>query len=134
MKNTEVFFRDGSVEGRERGKEGKSNEAERRENTEREATGVNGMATEKRSIAVVWKNVRMMRSRERQSEIMDWIERSNCDICAVNETGLTGEEYMEVSDGYSWFAANREWTKGRYGGAGFIIKKGIRCEEMIDKM
>ena len=95
---------------------------------------VNGMATEKRSIAVVWKNVRKMRSRERQSEIMDWIERSNCDICAVNETGLTGEEYMEVSDGYSWFAANREWTKGRSGGAGFIIKKGIRCEEMIDKM
>ena len=32
------IFRDGSVEGRERGKEGKSNEAERRENTEREAT------------------------------------------------------------------------------------------------
>ena len=83
------------------------------------------MATEKRSIAVVWKNVRKMRSRERQSEIMDWIERSNCDICAVNETGLTGEEYMEVSDGYSWFAANREWTKGRYGGAGFIIKRGF---------
>ena len=54
------------------------------------------MATEKRSIAVVWKNVRKMRSRERHSEIMDWIERSNCDICAVNETGLTGEEYMEA--------------------------------------
>ena len=77
---------------REIGKEGKSNEAERREITEREATEVNGMATEKRSLAVVWKNVRKMRSRERQSEIMDWIERSNCDICAVNETGLTGEE------------------------------------------
>ena len=30
---------------RERGKEGKSNEAERRENTEREAIGVNGMET-----------------------------------------------------------------------------------------
>ena len=43
-----------------------------------------------------------MRSRARQSEIMDWIERSNCDRWAVNETGLTGEEYMEVSDGYSW--------------------------------
>ena len=27
-----------------------------------------------------------------------------------------------------------EWTKGRSGGAGFMIKKGIRCEEMIDKM
>ena len=127
-------FRDGSVEGRERGKEGKSNKAERRENTEREGIEVNGMATEKRSIADVWKNVRKMRSRERQSEIMDWIERSNCDICAVNETGLTGEEYMEVIDGYSWFAANREWTKGRSGGACFIIKKRIRCEERIDKM
>ena len=41
---------------------------------------------------------------------------------------------MEVSDGYSWFDANREWTKGRSGGAGFIIKERIRCEEMIDKM
>ena len=111
-----VFFRDGSVKGRERGKEGKSNEAERRENTESEAIGVNGMATEKRSIAVVLKNVRKMRSRERQSEIMDWIERSNCDICAVNETGLTGEEYMlQVESG----------PKGRSGGAGFIIKKGF---------
>ena len=75
-----------------------------------------------------------MRSRERQSEIMDWIERSKCDICVVTETVLTGEEYMEVSDGYSWFAANRELTKGRSGGAGFIIKKEIRCEEIIDKM
>ena len=82
----------------------------------------------------LWKIVRNMRSRERQSEIMDWIERSNCDICAINGTGLTGEEYMEVSDGYSWFAANREWTKGRSGGAGFIIKKGIRREEMLNKM
>ena len=123
------------VMGVGRQQQDKSNEAERRENTEREAIEVNDLATEKRSIAVVWKNVRKMRSRERQSEIMDWIERSNCDICAVNETGLTGEEYMEVSDGYSWFAAYREWTKGRSGGAGFIIiKKGIRCEETIDKM
>ena len=60
-----------------------------------------------------------MRSRERPSKIMDWIKRSNCDVCAIN--GLTGEEYMEVSDGYSWFAANREWNKWRSGGAGFII-------------
>ena len=83
------------------------------------------MATEKRSPAVVWENVRNMRSRESKSEIMDWIERSNCDICAVNKTGLTGEEYMEVSVGYSWFASNRGWTKERSGGAGFIIKNGL---------
>ena len=30
--------------------------------------------------------------------------------------------------------ANRGWTKGRSGGAGFIIKKGIRCEDMTGKM
>ena len=92
------------------------------------------MAPEKRSLAVVWKNVRKMIPRVKQSEIMDWIERNNCDICAVNETGLHREKYMEVSDGYSWVAENREWTKRRSGGAGFIIKNGIRCEEMIDKV
>ena len=86
---------------------------------------MNSMVTEKRSLTVVWKNVGKMRSRERQSKIMDWIERSICDVCAINKTDMTGEEYMEVSDGYPWFAANREWTKGRSGGAGFIIKKGI---------
>ena len=43
------------------------------------------MAKRKRSIAVVWKNVRKMRSREGQSEIMDWIERRNSDTCAVYE-------------------------------------------------
>ena len=68
---------------------------------------MNGLATQKRSLAVVLNNVRNIRSRERQSEIMDCIERSNCELCAVNETGLTVEDYMEVSDGYSWFAANR---------------------------
>ena len=49
-----------------------------------------------------------MRSRERQSEIIDWIARSNCDVCAENEIGLTGEESMEVSNGYAWHVANRE--------------------------
>ena len=78
-----IFFRVGSVEGRERGKEGNHTEDERRENTEREATGVNSMVTEKRSPTVVWNNVIKMRSRERQSEIFDWIERSNCDVCAI---------------------------------------------------
>ena len=89
---------------RGRGTEGKHTEAERRENTEREASGVNSMVTEKRSLTVVWKNVRKMISRARPSEIMYWIEISNWHVCAVNETGLTVEEYMEVSGGYSWFA------------------------------
>ena len=58
-------------------------------------------ATEKRSLAVVWKNVRKMRSRERQSEIMDWSERSNCDTCAINETGccMTFSTILVVNPG-----------------------------------
>ena len=56
-------------------------------------------------------NVRKIKSRERRSElIIDWIERNKCDVFDVNETGLTGEECMKVSDGYSWFAANREFA------------------------
>ena len=57
-------------------------------------------------MTVVRKNVRNMRSKERQSEIMDWMERRKCDVCTVNETCLTGEKYMEVDDGYSWFDVN----------------------------
>ena len=53
---------------------------------------MNSMATEKISLTVVWKNVRKMRSRERWSEIMDWIERSNSDICAINEMSVVKGE------------------------------------------
>ena len=53
---------------------------------------------------------------------------------AVNETALSGEENMEVSNGYTWYVANIEWTKGWSVGAGIIIKDGIRCEEMTGKM
>ena len=35
----------------------------------------------------------------KREAIMDWIERNNCDVCAVNETGLT-KKYMAVSDGW----------------------------------
>ena len=36
-----------------------------------------------------------MRSRERESEIIDWIEINNCNVCTVNENGMTGDEYMD---------------------------------------
>ena len=48
---------------RERVKDGKNTEAERMENAERDAAGVNSMVAETRSLTVVWKNVRNMRSR-----------------------------------------------------------------------
>ena len=67
-----MFYRDGSVDvrerERERGKEGKNNKVESRDNTKQESTGVNSMVTENRSFTVVWKNVRKMRSIEKPSE------------------------------------------------------------------
>ena len=44
------------------------------------------------------------------------------DICAINETGLNGDEYVEVSNLYIWVNINRDWSKGKSGGAGFIMK------------
>ena len=43
----------------------------------------------------------------KKSEIMDLIEIINYDVYTINDTGLTGEEYMEVTDGCTWYAANR---------------------------
>ena len=64
----------------------------------------------------MWKNVRKMRSRERQFEIMDWTKRINCDVCAFNVTGLTGEEYMEVSDMVIHGLMQRVGNSGQNGG------------------
>ena len=71
---------------------------------------------------------------ETESEVMDWIERNNCDVCVVDDTGLPGEEYMELSNGYTWYAANGEWAKGKFSGAESISKDGISCEEVTSKM
>ena len=45
---------------------------------------------EKLTVKVVWKNVRKIRTREKQMELEEWIKKSDCDVCAINETGLKG--------------------------------------------
>ena len=47
---------------------------------------------------VVWKNVRKIRTREKQMELEKWMNKSDCDVCVINETGLKGNEYVEVGD------------------------------------
>ena len=47
-------------------------------------------------VKLVWKNVRKIRSREKQMELEDWMSTNGYDICAVSETGLNGDEYVEV--------------------------------------
>ena len=58
-------------------------------------------------------------------------QTSDCDVCAINETGLNGNKYVEVGDEYKWFGTNRDWMKRKTGGVGFIIKSSLECEMII---
>ena len=57
-------------------------------------------------------------------ELEEWMKKSDCDVCAINENGLNGNEYK-------WIRTNREWIKGKTGGVGFIIKRSLECERVI---
>ena len=64
-------------------------------------------------------------------ELEEWMKKSDCDVCAINETGLNGNEYVEVGDEHKWIGTNRDWMKGKTGGVGFIIKRSLECERII---
>ena len=70
-----------------------------------------------------------IRLRVKQLELEDWMRMYGCDICAINETGLNGVEYVEFSNVYIWVGTHRDWSKGKYGGAGFIMNHDIRYEQ-----
>ena len=54
-------------------------------------------------------------------ELEMWMKKNECDVCAINETGLNENEYVEVSDEYKWIGTNRDWMRGKTGGVGFVI-------------
>ena len=56
------------------------------------------------------------------------MKKNECEICAINETGLNGNEYVEVSDEYKWIGTNRYWMRGKSGGVGFVIKISCNSE------
>ena len=66
--------------------------------------------------------------REKQLELEDWMRMYGCDICAINETGLNGDEYVDFSKLYRWVGTNRDGSKCKYVGAGFIVKHDIRYD------
>ena len=39
------------------------------------------------------KNVRKIHTREKHMELEEWTKTSDCDVCAINETGLNRNEY-----------------------------------------
>ena len=84
-------FRAGCIEGRKReeasndsGKESRM-EAERKDGSKK-----NKCKKEKSTIKLVWKNVRKILRREKQMELEMWMKKNECDVCAINETGLNG--------------------------------------------
>ena len=58
------------------------------------------------------------------------MQKNDCDVCAINETGLNESEYVEVCDKYKWFVTNRDWVKGKTGGVGLIIKCDLECKKI----
>ena len=49
---------------------------------------------DKLTVKVVWRNVRKIRTREKQMELDDWMQKNDHDVCVINETGLNGSEYV----------------------------------------
>ena len=76
------------------------------------------------NLRIVWKNVRKIRIREgKQLELEEWMSMYDYVICAIHETGLNGNEYMEVSNLYRWVGTNRYWSKGKSGEGRFYHEK-----------
>ena len=60
-----------------------------------------------------------------------WMKKNECDVCAINETGLNGNEYVEVANEYKWIGTNRDWMRGKTSGVGFVIKSDMECQRII---
>ena len=82
------------------------------------------------TVKMAWKNVRKIRTREKQMELDDWMQKNDCDVCAINETGLNVSDYVEACGRYKWIGTNRDWVKGKTGGVGFIIKRDLECKRI----
>ena len=81
------FFKAGCVERGTAEASRKSSGTESRIGEEREK-----WREEKLTVKVVWKNVRKIHTRDKQMELKEWMKKSDCNVCAINETGLNGNE------------------------------------------
>ena len=44
-------------------------------------------------------------------ELEEWIRENKFDVCAISETGLNGDEYVELGTGYEWIG---DWRSRYY--------------------
>ena len=87
---------------------------------------------DRENLCSVWKNVRKIRMREKQLEMEEWMSMYDCDICAINETGLMVMNTLRlVTRTDRWVCTNGDWSNGKSGGAGFITKIDIRYEHVM---
>ena len=76
-------FRAGCIEGRKRKEANNDSGKEGGMGAERgEGSNKNKCGKEKSSVKLVWKNVRKIRTREKQLEV--WMKTNECDVCAIN--------------------------------------------------
>ena len=83
------------IEGREREREEASNDSGKEDRMGagegRRIKGEKKCRKEKSTVTLVWKNVRKIHTREKQMELEVWMKKNECDVCAINETGLNWE-------------------------------------------
>ena len=124
-------FRTGFVERGKREEERKGTKEESTMGAERtKISDITYSRKYKSTVKVVWNNVKKIRTREKHMELDDWMQKNNCDVCAINETRLNRSEYVEVCDRYNWIGTNRDWVKGKTGDVGFIIKCDLECKRI----
>ena len=62
-------------------------------------------------------------------EFNDLMQKNDCDVCAINDTGLNGSEYVEVCNRYTWIG-KIEIVERKDEGVGFIIKRDLECKKI----
>ena len=98
MNEYRSVFRAGCFEGREREEASNDSGKEGRMGAEREdGSKEKKWRKEKSTVKLVWKNVRKIRTREKQMELEVCMKKNECDVCAINETGVN-KHYVEMSD------------------------------------
>ena len=88
---------------------------------------------EEKQLKIVFKNVRKLRSMEKQLYVAKEVERNEVDICGVVETNLQDREFVEVGEKYVWLGVNGKDDRGRKGGVGFIVRKDVRTEMIVEE-
>lgn len=82
---------------------------------------------------MVWQNVRKMRSGRKMMELREWIkENENVGIFGASETGLIGDEFLDMEEvGCEVVMGQDVWDGKRAGGVSLVIRKSMGTYEIV---